>query len=144
MGEQPKEGVHSNRPVLLAELSTPAAPRERRGAYWGYITRIAPSLQAALEECPFDGGYDLTIGTSERGDVGSAALGLPRFSHALVVFGGPEGLERCLGGGDPRGLFHRYLNTCERQGSRTIRTEEAVPITMAYLRPALEAAHQRR
>lgn len=52
---------------------------------------------------------------------------LPR--HALVVFGGLEGLEAGvdvdpnLDVTDPSVLFDFYLNTCPSQGSRTIRTE---------------------
>ena len=45
-----------------------ADPRERGGHYWGYLTRIAPSLHAMLEQCPFAGGYDLTVGTSGESD----------------------------------------------------------------------------
>lgn len=37
----------------------------------------------------------------------------------------------------PAELFDRYLNTCHHQGSRTIRTEEALLITLAFLQPAL-------
>lgn len=44
-----------------------ADPRERGGLYWGYTTRIAPSIQAMLQGCPFPGGYDLTLGTSGAG-----------------------------------------------------------------------------
>lgn len=49
--------------------------------------------------------------------------------HALVVFGGLEGLEAAvdvdpnLEVTDPSVLFDFYLNTCPSQGSRTIRTE---------------------
>lgn len=34
-------------------------------------------------------------------------------------------------------LFDVWLNVCPDQGSRTIRTEEAVPITLARLRPLI-------
>ena len=41
-------------------------------------------------------GYDLKIGTSERGSKQSAAqLELPEHEHALIAFGGPLGLEEC-------------------------------------------------
>jgi predicted SPOUT superfamily RNA methylase MTH1 len=63
-----------------------------------------------------------------------------------VAFGGPEGLERCAAN-DKRlskkaeppaaGLFDAYLNTCPGQGSRTIRTEEAVLISMGFLQTAV-------
>ena len=72
-------------------------PREEAGIYWGYSTRIASGLTAVMEEGPY-GGYDLTIGTSERGalieetdfDQESKANG---FEHLLVVLGGVAGLE---------------------------------------------------
>ncbi len=73
-------------------------------------------------------------------------LELPCFSHALVAFGGLHGLEDCieqdkkLRGKLPTEVFDLYLNTCAAQGSRTIRTEEAVLISMAYLQPALTKA----
>ncbi len=96
------------------------------------------------------GGYDLTVGTSERGSVQAAAeLQLPRFRHMLVAFGGPKGLEDAfqrdpaVSGSSPRDAFRMYVNTCPEQGSRTIRTEEAVLISMAYLQPAVQAASSR-
>lgn len=39
---------------LTAEPVSPAAPREEKGLYWGYTTRVAPSLKEALEQCPFE------------------------------------------------------------------------------------------
>ena len=41
---------------------------------------------------------------------------------------------------DPSELFDFYLNTCPSQGSRTIRTEEAILVSMAALRPKIEQA----
>ena len=35
-------------------------------------------------------------------------------------------------------LFDMWVNTCPNQGSRTIRTEEAVLITLARLQPAIQ------
>lgn len=109
---------------------------------------LPSSLRLPPSECPFAGrSYDLTLGTSERGErTPAAALALPRFRHALLVLGGPEGLEAALTR-DPWGshhtspapLFGRWLNTCFGQGSRTIRTEEALLISLAFLQPALEA-----
>ncbi len=90
--------------------------------------------------------YDLKIGTSERGEVSPAKdLQLPTAKHVLVAFGGPLGLEHChraMGAGDGSDvgkLFDVYINTCPKQGSRTIRTEEAILISMAYLQDALQA-----
>lgn len=70
-------------------------------------------------------------------------LELPRFRHLLVAFGGPEGLEDCMARDKrmtkqaPVDVFDLYLNTCPGQGSRTIRTEEAVLISMAFLQTAV-------
>lgn len=93
------------------------------------------------------GGYDFTIGTSERGDAVSAyELQVPSFKHLLIAFGGPHGLEQCVQADgsqqDPRGLFQKYLNTCLNQGSKTIRTEEAILISLSYLAPAIAKAVQ--
>ena len=90
----------------------------------------------------------MTVGTSERGEVSTCCgLEFPEFNHALIVFGGPQGLEYCLENDpwkdrypDPSPFFQRYLNTCQDQGSRTIRTEEAILISMAFLQPALHKA----
>jgi methyltransferase len=104
-------------------IASPAEPREVKGLYWGYSVRVASSLRNVFAECPFEDGYDLTIGTSERGrDVADVALhtarkfasssssssasgdaaddsvALPAFRHVLIVFGGPPGIEACVAG----------------------------------------------
>jgi hypothetical protein len=105
--------------------------------------------------------YDLVIGTSEHGTPAGAQPGvpspfpltLPEFSRCMIVFGGVHGLEhsaRCderlakagIGAATSNAvplaeLFDFYINTCPRQGSRTIRTEEAIPISLATLQPFL-------
>ncbi len=135
---------------LLADAVAPSAPREEAGYYWGYSVRSAGSLSAVLTECPFDGGYDLTFGTSERGipltnlnDTSSSQSSVPEFKHLLVVFGGVAGLEVAvkadeelehLGVKSPEALFDHWVNLCPGQGSRTIRTEEAVWLGLMGLR----------
>ena len=98
-------------------------------------------------ECPYEGGYDFTLGTSEHGTpVDSTAV--PSFQHLLLVFGGVEGLEPAIAadeelsacGADPSSIFDRYLNLCPVQGSCTIRTEEALLIGMAALQPHIAGA----
>mmetsp|Transcript_13428 Transcript_13428/g.31614 ORF Transcript_13428/g.31614 Transcript_13428/m.31614 type:complete len:500 (+) Transcript_13428:163-1662(+) len=127
---------------------SPSAPREEDGTYWGFTTRIADSISAVFEECPFsDDGYDLKIGTSERGSksVEDKTFGLPKFRHSLIVFGGVAGIEECVDadetmkitGSSSSKLFDLWLNTCPFQGSRTIRTEEAVMISLAKVNPFL-------
>ncbi|XP_048469725.1 putative methyltransferase C9orf114 homolog [Rhincodon typus] len=131
--------------ALKGTVVPPHAPRTVSGLYWGYTVRLASCLSAVFTECPFKDGYDLSIGTSERGsNVDNVTL--PTFKNLLVVFGGLQGLEASvdvdenLSFTDPSVLFHHYLNTCPGQGSRTIRTEEAILITLSALRPKIDMA----
>lgn len=126
------------------EAVGPATPREEGGYYWGYTIREAPSLSSIFTECAFDGGYDLSIGTSERGE---EVVGITKtilkdksrkdWQHMIVVFGGVKGLEDAakhdedlsrmgLGTETVRELFDYWVNLLPGQGSRTIRTEEAL------------------
>ena len=135
---------------LTASPVAPSTPREEGGYYWGYDVRSASSLSAVLTECPFDGGYDVTFGTSERGVPISAlqepnpnVQPVPQFNHMLIVFGGVAGLEvavnadeelQKMGVTEPSGLFDYWVDLCPGQGSRTIRTEEAVWLGLMGLR----------
>ncbi|KAK9161188.1 hypothetical protein Syun_007529 [Stephania yunnanensis] len=116
-----------------------STPREEEGLYWGYKVRYASSISSVFKECPYEGGYDHTIGTSEHGTiVHSMDLTIPKFSHLLIAFGGLAGLEESieeddsLKGKNANEVFDSYLNTCPNQGSRTIRTEEAIFISLQY------------
>lgn len=134
--------------VILAEAVAPDEPREEGGYYWGYKVRRATCLSDVFTECGFDGGYDVTIGTSERGqDVetvyGEDEQGVGKFKHLLIAFGGVAGLEvavkndgelKKLGVTEAKDVFDRWINVCPGQGSRTIRTEEAVWIGLMGLR----------
>ncbi|XP_038637717.1 putative methyltransferase C9orf114 homolog [Scyliorhinus canicula] len=142
---QMQKNENSESKVLKGTVVAPHSPRTESGLYWGYTMRLASCLSAVFTECPFSDGYDLSIGTSERGsNVDSVTL--PPFKHLLVVFGGLQGLEasvdidQSLTVTDPSTLFHHYLNTCPGQGSRTIRTEEALLITLSILRPKIDTA----
>ena len=50
----------------VAKAVAPREPREVAGLYWGYQVPMAPSLAAVWAECPHEGGYDVSIGTSEH------------------------------------------------------------------------------
>lgn len=120
------------------EALAPSEPREREGYYWGYTIRRATSLSRMLTECPFEGGYDFCVGTSERGipiqGFTHRNEGAQGWKHLLVCFGGIAGLEVAVENDpelkdkveDPSELFDAYLNLVPSQGSRTIRTEEAI------------------
>lgn len=83
---------------LRGTVVSPSAPREDDGTYWGYTTRLAASINEVFDGCPFDGGYDLKIGTSERGSksVEDKNFSLPKSRHFLIVFGGVAGIEECV------------------------------------------------
>jgi predicted SPOUT superfamily RNA methylase MTH1 len=137
------------------EAVAPDTPREEAGYYWGYSVRKAPSLGSVFTECPFDGGYDMSVGTSERGttlsmllESGNSSYIEPSWKHLVIVFGGVSGLEAALstdrelqnaGVTEVKDLFDRWVNLVPGQGSRTIRTEEAVWVGLAGLRSVVEA-----
>ncbi|XP_076632514.1 28S rRNA (uridine-N(3))-methyltransferase [Colletes latitarsis] len=131
----------SNPKKLKGSIVSPDIPKLEAGLYWGYTVRLANSLTEALTQCPYKDGYDLTIGTSDKGtSIDDIEPGTMEYHHALIVFGGLCGLEAAvdvdpnLDVDDPSMVFHKYLNTCPQQGSRTIRTEEAILISLAELR----------
>ncbi|GAB1604745.1 putative methyltransferase C9orf114 homolog [Argonauta hians] len=139
---------HNDKKCLKGTAVSSSTPRTEAGIYWGYSVRLADSLSAVITECPYTDDYDLLIGTSDKG-TSVDDLELQQFRHALIVFGGLKGLEASLEADsklsldDPKYLFHHYLNTCPNQGSRTIRTEEALLITMSALRLKIEVAQRK-
>lgn len=152
-----KKGVS----VMEGTVVSPTTPRDEDGIYWGYTTRLASCINAIWEECPYEGGYDMKVGTSERGDISiddpkfclrkkpttkkqaKPEGGNDHFNHLLLVFGGVAGIEECvdadesmkLSGEDSKKMFDVWVNICPYQGSRTIRSEEAVFIALARLSP---------
>ncbi|KXS96276.1 hypothetical protein AC578_3864 [Pseudocercospora eumusae] len=140
--------------LFMGAAVSPETPRESAGYYWGYSVRQAASLGSVFTECAFDGGYDVSIGTSERGKPLSAITQNdspdhvePTWNHLLVVFGGVAGLEAALkadkelqaaGVTKAADLFDCWINLVPGQGSRTIRTEEAVWVGLTGLRELVE------
>lgn len=129
------------------EAVHPSAPRTEGGYYWGFSVRRCSSLATVFTESPHEDGYDVSIGTSERGQPVPRAFPpgkIPDFKHLLVVFGGPKGIEYAAGndpelgkmlqeGTKTRELFDHWINVLPGQGSRTIRTEEAMFIGLTAL-----------
>ncbi|KAH4001027.1 hypothetical protein HBI56_012590 [Parastagonospora nodorum] len=137
-------------------------PREEGGYYWGYTVRRAPSLSSVFSECEYPSGYDYTIGTSERGIPihsilpGNASSShnkvLEPFKHLLLVFGGVAGIEpavandpelvaKGLGKKNADTLFDKWVNLVPGQGSRTIRTEEAVEFGLCSVKPWVDSMY---
>ncbi len=48
---------------------SPTAPRDKDGTFWGYATMLASLINAIFAKCPYEGWYNLRVGTSKRGDV---------------------------------------------------------------------------
>ncbi|KAJ9182074.1 hypothetical protein P3X46_006105 [Hevea brasiliensis] len=135
---------------LPRQVVSLSKPKEEAGIYWGYRVRYASNISSVFNACPYEGGYDYLIGTSEHGQIiNSSELSLPIFRHLLIAFGGLAGLEESieedsnLEGKNVRDVFDSYLNTCPHQGSRTIRTEEAIFISLQYFQEPINRALQR-
>lgn len=133
-----------SRKKLLGVVVAPDEPRRKCGVYWGYTVRIAHSLLEVFSKSPYSGGYDMSVGTSDGGcNIHEYSSKSIKFEHLLVVFGGLQGLEEVLTNEEklkvnhPKLLFDHYINTLPRQGSRTIRTEEAIFISMTALQDKL-------
>ena len=47
----------------------PTEPSERLGVYWGYQVRIVENFKELLEHEDRSRRYDLTLGTSDKGDI---------------------------------------------------------------------------
>lgn len=136
------------------KIVAPTVPRTTMGIPWGYTVRVASSIATALIPPAPSKPYDLIIGLSERG-TNIHKLPQPdkfnKYSRALLVIGGLAGLELSIereqavlgvSADDSADLFDHWINICPNQGSRTIRTEEALGIGLAVLRERLLAGMQ--
>ncbi|KEI38349.1 uncharacterized protein L969DRAFT_18362 [Mixia osmundae IAM 14324] len=150
----PERGTRVTAHYTNAEWSlvSPLLPRELLGISWGYRVRHVSQISRIFLD-PAHGQpneeYDLVIGTSERGQPLQSALDSfpPHPKHVLIVLGGLAGLELTIGADEDTGLtaetaldlFDHWINLCPHQGSRTIRSEEALPIALATLAPYLDS-----
>lgn len=124
---------------------SPSEPKKKTGVYWGYSVRVANSLSQVFSRSSYKGGYDLIIGTSDRGeDINDVQPKSLKYNHAIIVYGGLLGLESAISNDqaievkNPSLLFDCYLNVLPSQGSRTIRTEEALLISLALFESKLQ------
>ncbi|KAI9221690.1 putative RNA methyltransferase [Blastocladiella britannica] len=152
-------GVYWGYTVRLAEGLSGAMARPGGNA----TTSAESGSEVASER------YDVTVGVAETGIPLADALAqlrpphgddddeeeeakkslVPPFGSALVVFGGVKGgLESAVDADeeiqvsaeDAQSLFDVYVNTVAGRGSRTIRTEEQVLVSLAVLHPHLLAS----
>ena len=78
---------------------------------------------------------------------------LPDYKHLLIVFGGVAGIEAAIRNDrqlreminptDAGKLFDYWVNLLPGQGSRTIRTEEAVWLGLTSLRGLVESNNRK-
>ncbi|RLF08025.1 MAG: methylase [Thermoprotei archaeon] len=105
--------------------------------YWGYTVSLAKDIYSILKgdrRC-------LKIGTSRKGcDIRTKYRELiqnfnnGRYTSVALYFGAYDrGLDELLGNVDVNEFFDYYINFAPNQGTKTIRTEEAVGITLSIL-----------
>ncbi|MCX8171940.1 MAG: RNA methyltransferase, partial [Candidatus Bathyarchaeota archaeon] len=112
--------------------------REEIPVYWGYKVTVS---KAPLGQIMRSGDFDMIIATSRYGDpiisVKDAILDRWRKSRrVLVAFGAPtQGLYEIVRreGLELSELADFIVNTIPRQGTETVRTEEAIYATLAIL-----------
>jgi len=113
--------------------------REQVDEYWGFEVSHAKSLADALK----DSKVDYVIGTSRYGkNLYEAVRGVESSNsmRVAVAFGGPYAglLEICERQGiDAKEIFDVVINTISHQGTATVRTEEALVITLGLLNALL-------
>ncbi|MCL7414469.1 MAG: RNA methyltransferase [ANME-2 cluster archaeon] len=135
MGKRVNVRIFSRRPIQGELVETDDIP-----LYWGYRTIVENSLAGALDNISRQD--TLMLATSRKGKV----LDTPALeelgrqvrlkSHTVVVFGSPsEGVESILArdGIDLSKFQCESLNTVPGQGTATVRTEEAVWVTLSLL-----------
>jgi len=136
--------VISKSEEITGTVVSPSEPKEELGIYWGYTVRKVSCMDEVLDSPVYEDGYDMIIGTSDKGTNITEMEKLKNsFKHMLVIFGGVDGLETVttMDYDDDEGFlnyFHHYINVRPSQGTRTIRTEEAIPITLTALGPLIK------
>ncbi|KAG0170081.1 hypothetical protein DFQ28_002515 [Apophysomyces sp. BC1034] len=136
---------------LTAKVVSPKTPREKAGLYWGYSIRMASSFSRVITESPYKDGYDYTIGITDRDgqDLYDGAVEkMKNFEHLLLAFGGPSGgLQEAIeadedlkiGADDAAELFDQLLNPGVKCGTRSVRLEESMMMTLSVLKPGLRS-----
>ncbi|KXB02796.1 hypothetical protein AKJ45_00405 [candidate division MSBL1 archaeon SCGC-AAA261F19] len=125
LGERVSEGRRIVYPVR----------REETGEYWGFKVMLAGGLAEGLGESK----PDYAVGTSRYGQnfyETFKGIKINKIKSVAVAFGGPyAGLHEICGRRsiDPSELFDALVNTIPRQGTETVRTEEALIATLALL-----------
>ncbi len=130
-----KLGKNSGNVISVTPVARAEVPE-----YWGYEVLYAENLAEGLKVLK----ADYTVGTSRHGQnlyEAVQAIKSNKPHSVAVAFGGPyAGLfEICERQGvDADKLFDVVINTIPRQGTATVRTEEALVVTLALLNALTE------
>ena len=122
----------------IKELAGELVDRTKISIYWGYRVRAQKTALGAIIEKE---KYNLRIGTSRYGqqlkDVWSKLLSLlNNEGSVLIAFGSPKaGLRDILQreGKKPEDVFDVYVNMVPKQETLTVRTEEAVALSLSTI-----------
>lgn len=138
-----------------AEVVAPSEPREETGLYTGYEIRSASSLISLFEDCPYEGGYDISMLMSDSaGEEIERAPAENKFQHLLLAFGRQQDFDAVvkndtrlgsLGIASFADLFDSQVdltNGLPLVGQNMLRTEELVWMGLAGLKPLLAAQHK--
>ncbi|CXI50925.1 RNA methyltransferase, putative [Plasmodium berghei] len=137
--------------LFIGKVIHPSMPK-LYNIYWGYTIQILKNITDV-----FDIQVDCIIGTSERGDpIQDLKTQIKNAKSILIVFGNRDGVEDLfikereikknkMYTGKKRikvlnkilKKFDYFINTCPKQTSRTIRTEEAISITLSLFQSIL-------
>ena len=104
--------------------------------YWGYkVLSTNKNLYDSI--LTLKPGPDLVIGTSRYAQSITSVLDevkdkLKGSKHTAILFGGPyAGLDELISGQDEKEIIDLEVNTVPSQGTKTVRTEEAVLATLS-------------
>ncbi len=111
--------------------------------------RVATKFEDIFDECPYrEGKYDLKLAISnDKTAQPSDTVDFEEFAgfkHALVFFGGLEGIEGIVESDESskiskseaiRSMFDQYVNCVPERGTRTLRTEESILVSLSNLYP---------
>lgn len=114
------------------------ASREEIGAYWGYKVTIS---RVPFGQLIKNRGFTLVIATSRKGEPILQVMDTLKerwktSSKSLIAFGAPtQGLYEIVAHENLKleDLAHFIINTIPNQGTKTVRTEEALYATLAIL-----------
>ena len=104
--------------------------------YWGYKV-LATNKNLYDSILTLKPGPDLVIGTSRYAQSITSVLEevkgkLKGSKHTAILFGGPySGLDELISGQDEKEIIDLEVNTVPSQGTKTVRTEEAVLATLS-------------